>query len=76
MDARQLQARYKQLQQYVGWSESDAERLRVASPLLKPHFAGIIDDFYAEIGRRADARNVISDGAVSKMVRFLGHAEG
>src|SRR5262245_13593619 len=55
--------RYQELQQYVGWTDDDARRVRSVAALLEPHFPALIDDFYAEIERHSDARRVITGGA-------------
>jgi signal transduction histidine kinase len=54
--------RYRRLEQYVGWTDADAERLRQVWPLLEPYFRPLVDDFYAEIERHPDARKVITGG--------------
>lgn len=54
--------RYHELQQYVGWTDDDAGRVRAVGPALEPSFAEVIDDFYAEIRRHPDARAVIKGG--------------
>jgi len=58
-----LFARYQELQQYVGWTDADAGRIRSVTALLAPHLPALIDDFYAEIDRHPDARKVITGGA-------------
>lgn len=55
--------RYQELQRYVGWTEDDARRVRSLAELVEPHLRVLIDDFYAEIERHADARKVITGGA-------------
>ncbi len=62
MDSGKLFDRYRELQSYVGWSEADARRIAAVAPLLGPHLDGLIDDFYQEIERHADARKVITGG--------------
>jgi signal transduction histidine kinase len=62
MEAEQLFARYRELQGYVGWTDADADRIIAAGPLLDPFLKPLIDDFYAEIDRHADARKVITGG--------------
>ena len=63
MNADQRYRRYQELQQYVGWTDDDARRVRSVAALLEPHFPRLIDDFYAEIERHPDARRVITGGA-------------
>jgi signal transduction histidine kinase len=55
--------RYQELQSYVGWQEDDALRVRSIGSLIKPHIDVLIDDFYAEIERHPDARQVITGGS-------------
>ncbi len=62
MNPDALFLRYQELQRYVGWTEEDASRVQAAAPSLEPHFSTLIDDFYAEIERHADARKVITGG--------------
>lgn len=54
--------RYRRLEQYVGWTDSDAERLCRVGPLLEPNFRPLVADFYAEIERHPEARRVITGG--------------
>lgn len=58
-----LYRRYRELQEYVGWTEADARNVHSVAGLLDPHFASLIDDFYSEIDRHPDARKVITGGA-------------
>jgi signal transduction histidine kinase len=62
MEAERQYARYRELQAYVGWTDADAERIVAAAPLLEPSLADLVDDFYAEIERHPDARQVITGG--------------
>ncbi len=62
MDADRLFERYRELQSYVGWSDDDARRIVTAAPLLEPYLHDLIDDFYDEIQRHADALKVITGG--------------
>lgn len=64
MNADDLFRRYQQLQQYVGWTDEDAQRVQSVSALLEPCLASLIDDFYAEIERHPEARKVITGGPV------------
>jgi len=48
---------------YVGFDESSTAALREAKVLVAPHFAAIIDDFYATIEAHPDARAAITGGA-------------
>jgi signal transduction histidine kinase len=54
--------RYQELQRYVGWTEEDAARVHSLLPLVAVHFEALIEDFYAEIERHPDARQVITGG--------------
>jgi signal transduction histidine kinase len=54
--------RYQELQSYVGWTDDDLLRVRSIFPLVKPHIDTLIDDFYAEIERHPEARQVITGG--------------
>ncbi len=63
MDASRLQARYSELQEYVGWNAADATRIAAAWNLVEPHLSLLIGDFYEEIERHPDARKVITGGA-------------
>ena len=62
MDPAKLFQRYQELQQYVGWTENDARTVHALAGLMEPHLLPLIDDFYAEIERHADARKVITGG--------------
>jgi signal transduction histidine kinase len=71
MNADERYRRYQELQQYVGWTDDDARRVRSAAALLEPHFPALIDDFYAEIERHPEARKVIT-GGVAQIDRLKG----
>jgi signal transduction histidine kinase len=62
MNPEELFRRYQELQQYVGWTEEDARLVRYVAAVLEPHLPALIDDFYVEIERHADARKVITGG--------------
>jgi signal transduction histidine kinase len=62
MDADPLYNRYRELQSYVGWTDADVKRIVAAAPLLEPYLQPLIDDFYDEIERHRDARQVITGG--------------
>jgi signal transduction histidine kinase len=55
--------RYQELQRYVGWTDTDVLRVRSILPIVKPHIDALIDDFYEEIERHPEARQVITGGA-------------
>jgi PAS domain S-box-containing protein len=62
MDTQDLYGRYQELQQYVGWTEEDARRVRSLGGALEPSLPALIDDFYEEINRHPNARKVITGG--------------
>src|SRR5262245_25208188 len=62
MNPDDLYRRYRELQQYVGWTEEDARRIQSIAGLLEASFSVLVDDFYAEIDRHPDARKVITGG--------------
>lgn len=62
MNPQELFRHYQELQRYVGWSDEDVQRVRASLPVVKPHFAALIDDFYEEIDRHPTARQVITGG--------------
>ena len=51
MNPEQLYERYRELQQYVHWTDEDAQRVQSLGALLEPYLAPLIDDFYEEIDR-------------------------
>jgi PAS domain S-box-containing protein len=54
-------SRFLELQRYVGWQPADQVTLRMAHPVLRQDFPGIVDDFYQEIGRHQGTRLVLGD---------------
>lgn len=54
--------RYRDLETYVAWGDEDAARLRGLLPLLEPHLADLVEDFYAEIARHPEASRVFTGG--------------
>ena len=62
MNRETLFERYQELQRYVEWTDADSLRVRELAPLLEPHFAALIEDFYAEIERHPSAAKVITGG--------------
>lgn len=62
MESQRLIDRYRELQQYVGWSDDDAAKVQSAAPIVAPHFRELVDDFYQEIERHPDALKVITGG--------------
>jgi signal transduction histidine kinase len=66
-------ARYRELQRYVGWTADDAQRVASVAALIESHLAGLVEDFYAEISRHPEARKVITGGEaqVSRLKQTL-----
>lgn len=71
MNRDHLFNRYRELQQYVGWAEENAGRVQSLSPLVEPHFAELVDDFYEEIQRHPRALKVIT-GGTAQIERLKG----
>jgi signal transduction histidine kinase len=71
MNPGELFHRYQELQEYVGWTEADANRIQSVASLLDPHLPALIDDFYAEIQRHPEARKVIT-GGLQQITRLKG----
>jgi PAS domain S-box-containing protein len=63
MDSAALFHRYQELQQYVGWTDEDARRVRSVAPILEPCLTALIDDFYRAIELHPGALRVITGGA-------------
>src|SRR6516225_9443393 len=75
MNLDDLFRRYQELQQYVGWTPEDAQRVQSVAKLLDPHLQPLIDDFYEEIDRHPGARKVITGGA-AQIERLKGTLGG
>jgi signal transduction histidine kinase len=75
MNRDELFERYQELQRYVGWTEDDAQRVRLVAALLETHLVPLIDDFYAEIDRHPGARKVITGGS-AQIERLKGTLRG
>jgi signal transduction histidine kinase len=75
MNPDELFRRYQELQQYVGWTEEDALRVRSVATLLEAHLTPLIEDFYAEIERHPEARKVITGGP-AQIERLKGTLRG
>lgn len=56
--------RYQMLQQYVGWTAEDAQRVQALRPLVEPVFDDLITDFYDAIQQEPNAGKVITGGEV------------
>jgi len=54
---------YRDLQSYVGWTDEDEQRIRIAGSLVAPSFGLLIKDFYDEVVRHPAAEAVIREGA-------------
>jgi hypothetical protein len=48
MNPAALFGRYQELQRYVGWTADDARCIQAVGPLLEPHLAALVEDFYAD----------------------------
>ena len=59
-----LQSYLDSLKHYVGFTDDSSAVLREAYPVVAPHVAGIIDDFYATIEAHPGARQAITGGQV------------
>jgi signal transduction histidine kinase len=53
---------YRDLQAYVGWTDKDEQRIRVAGKLVAPSFGPLIEDFYEELVKHPAAEAVIREG--------------
>lgn len=54
--------RYREFQEYVGWTDDDGIRVKNLAPLVEPDLDAIIEDFYDELNRHPKARAVITEG--------------
>ncbi len=50
---------FQQMMRYVGFTEADAGRLRKLLPVLRPHFLGLVSDFYAVLLSDPEAKAVL-----------------
>src|SRR4051812_29918766 len=62
MNPGHLFGRYRELPEYVGWTDGRAPPLAAVGPHLAASLAPLVDDFYAEIDRHPEARKVITGG--------------
>lgn len=62
MNPDDLLSRYRELQNYAGWTDDAARLVAAVSELLAPHLPALVDDFYNEIDRHPFARKVITGG--------------
>ena len=63
--------RYQDLQSYVGWNADDERFVRGAAAVIAPHFASLVDDFYAELQRHPATVAVIT-GGLAQIERLKG----
>ncbi|MCA9240467.1 MAG: sigma 54-interacting transcriptional regulator, partial [Planctomycetales bacterium] len=54
--------KHHELQQYLGWTAEDAQRVHAAADLVLASANEIVDDFYAAIRRHPEAMQVITGG--------------
>ncbi|HTA21064.1 MAG TPA: protoglobin domain-containing protein [Polyangia bacterium] len=66
---------FEGLKTYVGFTETSSAQLRQFHPLAQPHFASIVDDFYAAIEAHPGARGAITGGGaqIARLKRTLIH---
>lgn len=69
MSAIDFAHRYREMQRYLGWNADDARRVAALGPLVAPHSAELVQDFYAEVRRHPQAVRVITGGS-EQMVRL------
>ena len=70
MNNEELLSRYRELQDYVRWSDEDAARVNQVKPLIESRVPALIDDFYAEIKRHPEAKKVFVDDAQVKHLKL------
>ncbi len=75
MDPEQIFARFQQLEQYVGWTDADADRIHAVAHLLEPYFAELVDDFYDQILRTPEAARVLTgeEAQIERLKSTLTH---
>jgi two-component system, NtrC family, sensor kinase len=71
MQPDKLFKRYQELQQYVGWTEDDAQRVHRLAPIVCEHFGPLIEDFYVAIQQNSTTMKVITGGA-AQIARLKG----
>src|SRR5690242_10681718 len=62
MQPDKLYERYRELQRYIDWTDDDARQVCALGPIVKQHFAPLIDDFYAAIQKNPTTTKVITGG--------------
>ncbi len=66
---------YRNLQRYVGWTDSDQQRVGRVAPLLSAHFDSLIEDFYETL--QADPATArILDGSQEQIERLKNSLRG
>jgi PAS domain S-box-containing protein len=63
MNPDDLYARYRELQRYLDWTETDRRRVVSMREVVLPHLDAIVDDFYQEMFRHPAASRVLTGGA-------------
>jgi hypothetical protein len=63
MEPQSAFQRYQQLQQYVGWTAADVERVVTIGRLVAPHLPAVIEDFYDVMRDHPAAFRVVTGGA-------------
>lgn len=61
-DGLMTPADYESIKQYVGFDETDERLLSALLPLARPHFQGLVDDFYTAIQAHPGASAAITGG--------------
>jgi PAS domain S-box-containing protein len=62
MGLEKIDAEYRQLRRYVGWSAEDESRIRRVAPLVMERTEEMVSDFYDEIRRHPETVSVITGG--------------
>ena len=62
MSSSDFLGRFRQLQRYVDWSETDADRVRSIADLVEPALPGLISDFYDRILGNETTSSIITGG--------------
>lgn len=57
-----LWERYRDLQRYVDWADTDLAHVTAAAPLLEKHFVRMVDDFYNRLQQHPAASRAITGG--------------
>jgi signal transduction histidine kinase len=62
MGPDRLAARYREIQEYVGWTSVDAANVRAAAPVIRPHLQDLVADFYDAIFECPGTARVLTGG--------------